>query len=60
MIINKIQRVLYMFVPNKPCGSLLEISPTNGMFLKTFNSGMMKMKYCSQMKIVNHKKQKAE
>ena len=31
-------RVLYTFVPNKPFGSLLEISPTNHMFLKTFNS----------------------
>ena len=31
-------RVLYMFVPNKPFGSLLEISPTNHIFLKTFNS----------------------
>ena len=31
-------RVLYTFVPNKPFGSLLEISPTNRIFLKTFNS----------------------
>ena len=31
-------RVLYAFVPNKPFGSLLEISPTNHIFLKTFNS----------------------
>ena len=31
-------RVLYTFVPNKPIGSLLEISPTNHIFLKTFNS----------------------
>ena len=31
-------RVLYTFVPNKPLGSLLEISPTNHIFLKTFNS----------------------
>ena len=28
-------RVLYTFVPNKPFGSLLEISPTNHIFLKT-------------------------
>ena len=27
-------RVLYTFVPNKPFGSLLEISPTNHIFLK--------------------------
>ena len=31
-------RVLYMFVPNEPFGSLLEISPTNHILLKTFNS----------------------
>ena len=31
-------RVLYTFVPNKPFGSLLEISPTNHIFSKTFNS----------------------
>ena len=31
-------RVLYMFVPNKPFGSLLEISPTDHIFLKIFNS----------------------
>ena len=31
-------RKLYTFVPNKPFGSLLEISPTNHIFLKTFNS----------------------
>ena len=30
--------VLYMFVPNKPFGSFLEISQTNHIFLKTFNS----------------------
>ena len=31
-------RVLCTFVPSKPFGSLLEISPTNHIFLKTFNS----------------------
>ena len=31
-------RTLYRFVPNKPFGSLLEISPTNQILLKTFNS----------------------
>ena len=30
-------RVLYTFVPNKPFGGLLEISPSNDIFLKTFN-----------------------
>ena len=33
-----ISRVLYTFVPNKSFGSLLEISPTNHIFLKTFKS----------------------
>ena len=28
---------MYTFVPNKPFGSLLEISLTNNIFLKTFN-----------------------
>ena len=31
-------RVLYTFVPNKPFVSLLEISPTNRIFFKAFNS----------------------
>ena len=31
-------RVLYTFVPNKPFSSLLKISLTNHVFLKTFNS----------------------
>ena len=31
-------RILYTFVPNKTFGSLLEIRPTNHVFLKTFNS----------------------
>ena len=31
-------RVLYTFFPNKPFGSLLEISPINHISLKTFNS----------------------
>ena len=31
-------RVLYTFVPNKLFGSLLEISPTNFIPLKIFNS----------------------
>ena len=31
-------RVLYTFVPDKPFCSLLEMSPTNHIFIKTFNS----------------------
>ena len=30
--------VLYTFFPNKSFGSLLDISPSNHIFLKTFNS----------------------
>ena len=37
-------KVLYTFVPKKPFGSLLEISPTNHIFLKTFNSEHDKIK----------------
>ena len=42
-------RILYTFVPNKPFGSLLEISPSNHIFLKTFNS-----KYGLQIKTIIH------
>ena len=37
-------RVLYTFVPNKPFGNLLEISPKNHIFLKTFNSEFQEIK----------------
>ena len=37
-------RILYTFVPNKVFGSLLEISPTNYVFLKTFNSEFQEIK----------------
>ena len=37
-------RILYTFVPNKTFGSLLEISPTNQSFLKTFNSEFQEVK----------------
>ena len=37
-------RILYIFVANKPFGSLLEISPANHIFLKTFNSEFQKIK----------------
>ena len=40
-------RVLYTFVPNKPFGSLLEISPTNHIFLKTFKSDYDEIKVWS-------------
>ena len=37
-------RVLYTFVPNKPFGSLLEISPKNHVYLKIFNSEFQDIK----------------
>ena len=37
-------RILYTFVPNKPFVSLLEISPTNHIFLKTFNLEFQEIK----------------
>ena len=38
-------RVLYTFVPNKPFGrSLLEISPRNSIFLKTFSAELQEIK----------------
>ena len=46
-------RVLYTFVPNKPFGRLLEISPANHIFLKHLIRNMMKLKYGLQIKIVN-------
>ena len=37
-------RILYTFVPNKSFGSILEISPTNQVFLKTFISNIQEVK----------------
>ena len=37
-------RILYTFVPNKPFGSLLEILPTNHIFLKTLNLEFQEIK----------------
>ena len=37
-------RILCAFVPNRTFGSLLEISPTNHIFLKTFNSEFQEIK----------------
>ena len=37
-------RILYTFVPTKTFSSLLEISPTNQAFLKTFNSEFQEVK----------------
>ena len=55
-------RVLYLFVPNKPFGSLLEISPKNHIFLKIFNSEFQATGFMHgfQINIVNHQKQNTE
>ena len=37
-------RILYTFVPNKPFGSLLQISTANHIFLKLFNSELQEIK----------------
>ena len=37
-------RILFTFVPSKTFDSLLEISPTNHVFLKTFNSEFQEIK----------------
>ena len=48
-------RVWYAFVPNKPFGSLLEISHTNHIFLKKHLTQNSKtLKYSLQIKIVNY------
>ena len=47
-------RVLYTFVPNKAFGSLLEISPTNHIFLKTFNSEYDEIIVWFTDQLVNH------
>ena len=47
-------RLLYAFVPNKTFGSLLEISPTNHVFLKTFNSEFQESRYGLEIKEVHH------
>ena len=36
--------ILYEFAPNKPLSIFLEISPTNHIFLKTFNSEFQEIK----------------
>ena len=47
-------RILYTFVPNKTFGSLLEISPTNHVFLKHLILDFKKSKYGSRIKQVHH------
>ena len=47
-------RVLYTFVPNKPFGSLLEVAPTNFIFLKHFIQNFHVLKYGLQIEMVSH------
>ena len=47
-------RILYTFVPNKSFGSLLEISPPNNIFLKTFNLEFHEIKIFLWIKLVIH------
>ena len=49
-------RILFTFFPNKPFGSLLEISSAKHIFLETFNSlkNFKPLKYGLQTKIVKH------
>ena len=48
-------RILYAFLPNKPFGSLLEISPSNYMFLKEhLIHNFKKSKYGLQIKTIIH------
>ena len=47
-------RILYTSVPNKPFGSLLEISPTNHIFLKYLIQNFKKSKYGIQIKLASH------
>ena len=51
---NQDSRMLYTFVPNKPFGSLLEISLKNHIFLKKLIQNFKKSKYGLQIKIVSH------
>ena len=41
-------RVLYTFVPNKSFGQLLDISPKKIIFLKTFDSEFLKVRFTDQ------------
>ena len=47
-------RILFTFVPNKAFGSLLEISPTNHIFLKIFNSEFQEIKIWFTDQTVHH------
>ena len=44
MIISKVQEYCILCLPNKTSGSLLEVSPTNQVFVETFNSEFQEVK----------------
>ena len=46
--------VWYTFIPDILFGQLLNISPKNFIFLKSFNSDFHTLKYGLMIKIVNH------
>ena len=46
-------RVVYTFVPNKSFGQLLDISPKNFIFLKTFNSEFSYIEIWLLTKVLN-------
>ena len=51
--------VLYTFFPNKSFGQVLDISPKNSTFLKTFNSKFSYIEvWFADIKILNHYRQK--
>ena len=51
-------QIVYTFVPNKPFGGLLDIPPTNHIFLNTFKSEYDEIKvwFTDQNSQVNHEK----
>ena len=52
-------RVLYMFIPNKSFGQLLDISPKNFIFSKKLLiQNFLILKYGLVIKILNHQRQK--
>ena len=51
---QKDSRILYAFVPNKPFGSLLQISATNHIILKHLILNFKKSKYGLHIKLASH------
>ena len=50
---NYDSRILYIFIPDKTFGQLIDISPKKFIFLKTFNSKFSYIKYCLLIKVPN-------